>query len=69
MASTISDMTKKKQTHGYRENTSSYQWGMEKRNTRLREEEVQIIVYKIGSRMYCTTWEYIQYFVITMSGK
>ena len=38
-------------------------------NIRVGEWEIQTTGYKIGSKMYCTTWEYGQYFVITVNGK
>ena len=43
------NITKKKQTHRYREQTSGYQcgWG---------EWDGQTLGCKIGSRMYRTTW-------------
>ena len=49
------NITEKKQTHRYREQTSSYQWGEQGRgNIGVGEWEVQIIGCKIGSRIYCT---------------
>ena len=48
------NITKNKQTHTYREQTSGY--GVEG-NIWVGEWQVQITECKIGSRMYCTTWE------------
>ena len=47
--------TKEKQTHRYREQASGYQWGREEWQYGVGEWDVQIIGYKIGSRIYCTT--------------
>ena len=45
------NVTKKKQTHRCREQTSGYQWGLDGRgNIGVQEWEVQTIVFKIGSR-------------------
>ena len=50
-------ITKKKQTHRYMEQTSVYQWGEAGRgNIGVGEWEIQTVGYKIGSRIYCTTW-------------
>ena len=51
------NITKKQQTHRYREQTSGYQWGEGRGEGQYRDGgwEVQAIGYKIGSRMYCTT--------------
>ena len=46
------NITKKRQTHRYREQTSGYQWGGE---GQYKGEGVGGIGYKKGSRMYCTT--------------
>ena len=51
------NITKKKQTHRYRGQSSSYQCVCGGRTIqRLGGWEVQTIEYKIGSRMYCATW-------------
>ena len=47
---------RKKQTHRYREQTSGYQWGRGRGIIGVGEWEVQTIGYKVGLRMYCTTW-------------
>ena len=52
------EQTKKKQTHRYREQTSGYQWGEGRGKGHDRgggEWEVQTIGCKTGSRVYCTT--------------
>lgn len=48
-------MTKKKQTHRYREQTSGYNWGVNRDNIELGEWEIQTIGCKIGSGIYCMT--------------
>ena len=47
------NITKKKQAHRHREQTSGYQW--EGGNIGMREWEIQTIGCKRGSRIYCTT--------------
>ena len=48
--SKLVNITKKKQSHRYREQTSSYQWGEErgKGNIGVGDQEVQVITYKIS---------------------
>ena len=48
------NITKKKQTHRYREQTSGYYWG--RGNIGVGEWEIQTMGCKIGSWLYCTTW-------------
>ena len=51
------NISNKKQTHRYREQTSGYQWGEGREsNIAVGEWERQIIECKRGSRMYYTTW-------------
>ena len=47
------NITKKKQTHRYREQTSGYYWG--RGNIGVGEWEIQTMGCKIGSWLYCTT--------------
>ena len=63
----VVNITKKKQIHRYREQTSGYQWRWGERGKigmgrwsrgiiGVEKWEIQTIGYKIGSRMYCATW-------------
>ena len=49
------NITKKKQTYRYREQTSGDQWGGGRGTIGVGEWEIQTIGCKIGSEMYCTT--------------
>ena len=49
------NITKEKQTHRYREQTSGFQW-QGRGNVGTGEWEIQTIGHKTDSRMYCTTW-------------
>ena len=51
------NITKTKQTHRYREQTSGYQWGGVTGAIQGWEGEVQTTECKIGPRMHCTTQE------------
>ena len=43
------NITKKKQTHRYREQTSGYQWGW-------GSGRYKLLGVSLATRMYCTTW-------------
>ena len=62
------NITKEKQIHWYREQTSGYQW-VGRAVIGVEEWEVQSTGCKIGSRCIVQLGEYSQYCVITISGK
>ena len=64
-------VTKQKQTHRYREQTSGYQWGKEAREGQDRGRGVRgTTMYKINKLQgYIVQHrEYSQYFIITLNG-
>ena len=65
------NITKKKQTHGYREQTSGYQWGdgSGEGQDSGRGLEMQTVLYKISKLQESTIqqMEYSPYFIITIS--
>ena len=61
------NITKKKQIHRFREETTGYPWeeGKGRGNTVVGNKEVQTIMYKIS---YIVQYrEYSQYFIITIN--
>ena len=56
------NITKKKQTHRYREQTSGYQWEEERAKGKAGDLEVQNIIYKIN-KLQCR--QYSEDFIIT----
>ena len=61
-------ITKKKQAHRYREQTSGYQWGEGRSKGQDRSYEVQTTMYKINKlHGYIVQYrEYSPYFIITI---
>ena len=55
-------ITKRKQTHRYREQTSGYQWKEERAKGKAGDLEVKNIIYKIN-KLQCR--QYSQDFIIT----
>ena len=55
-------ITKRKQTHRYREQTSGYQWEEERVKGKAGDLEVQNIIYKIN-KLQCK--QYSDDFIIT----
>ena len=51
----VVNITKKKQTHRYREQTSGYQWGeWERGNIGVGEGRHKLLGVRQATRMYCT---------------
>ena len=63
------NLTKKKQTHRYKNKLVVAMGRGRRSNIEVRERRVQATGYKTDSRMLCTTWGSSQYFVITVNVK
>ena len=64
------NITKKKQTHRYTEQTSGYQWGERREEWQAKRELRDVTMYKINKLQEYTVQhrEYSQCFIITING-
>ena len=67
----LGNITKKKQTHTYREQTSGYQWGEGRGKRQYRGKELRgtnYYILKKGARTYCTKQGILPIFYNNING-